>query len=208
MAFFTLTWLAAVILVIVGVWKVFEKAGQPGWASLIPFYNFYILLKIAGRPGWWLVLLFIPIVGIVIAAIVAIDVAKSFGRSGAFGFFLLFLLGAIGYMMLGFGEARYLGPAAYRPSVGPGMGPYAPGQSPYGQQPAAYPQGQPAYGQGQAPYAQAAAPAQSPGPTLAPAAGASQQPPAGTQPTHRFCAKCGTQLAPGARFCPCCGGAA
>src|SRR6266567_5944750 len=75
----TLIWLAAAILAIIGMWKVFEKARQPGWASLVPFYNFYILLKIVGRPGWWLVLVFIPIVGIVIAAIVAIDVAKSFG---------------------------------------------------------------------------------------------------------------------------------
>ena len=62
-------------------WKVFTKAGQPGWAILIPFYNTYVLLKIVGRPGWWLVLMFIPLVNIVIAIIVAIDLAKSFGKS-------------------------------------------------------------------------------------------------------------------------------
>jgi fructose-specific phosphotransferase system IIC component len=48
----TLFWLALVVVVIIGGWKMFEKAGQPGWAILVPIYNAYILLKIAGRPGW------------------------------------------------------------------------------------------------------------------------------------------------------------
>jgi hypothetical protein len=105
-------------VVIVGGWKVFEKAGQPGWVILIPIYNAYIMLKIAGRPGWWLLLYFIPLVNCVIAAIVAIDIAKSFGQSGVFGFFLLFLLCGIGFLILGFGDARYLGPAgAPQPQV-------------------------------------------------------------------------------------------
>lgn len=100
-------WLAVVVAVIVGGWKMFEKAGQPGWAILIPIYNAYIMLKIAGRPGWWLLLCFIPLVNIAIAIIVAIDVAKAFGQSAAFGFFLLFLLCGIGYLILGFGDYRY-----------------------------------------------------------------------------------------------------
>lgn len=107
-----LVWLAIVVVIIAGMWKVFEKAGQPGWAVLIPFYNAYILLKIAGRPAWWLLLLLIPLVNVVIGVIVAIDVAKSFGQSGVFGFLLLFLLGFIGYPLLGFGDARYIGPSA------------------------------------------------------------------------------------------------
>jgi hypothetical protein len=100
------------VAVIIGGWKVFEKAGQPGWAILIPFYNTYILLKIAGRPGWWLLLYLIPLVNFVIAIIVAIDIAKSFGQSAVFGFFLLFLLCGIGFLILGFGNYRYQGPAA------------------------------------------------------------------------------------------------
>lgn len=102
--------LAVLVIVIIGCWKVFEKAGQPGWAILIPFFNIYILLKIAGRPGWWLLLYCIPLVNVVIAIVVAIDIAKAFGQSGAFGFFLIFLLGGIGYLILGFGNYRYLGP--------------------------------------------------------------------------------------------------
>jgi Ca2+/Na+ antiporter len=107
-----LFWLAVMVVVIIGGWKMFEKAGQPGWAILIPFYNLYIMLKIAGRPGWWLLLYLIPLVNLVIAIIVAIDIAKAFGQSAVFGFFLLFLLGGIGYLILGFGNYRYQGPAA------------------------------------------------------------------------------------------------
>jgi hypothetical protein len=105
-------WLAVAVVVIIGGWKMFEKAGQPGWAILIPFYNTYILLKIAGRPGWWLLLYLIPLVNFVIAIIVAIDIAKSFGQSAVFGFFLLFLLCGIGFLILGFGNYNYEGPAA------------------------------------------------------------------------------------------------
>jgi hypothetical protein len=96
---------------------VFEKAGQPGWAVLIPIFNAYIILKIAGRPGWWLLLWLIPIVNVVISAIVAIDVAKSFGKSAVFGFVVIFLLCGFGYLILGFGSARYVGPAAALPEA-------------------------------------------------------------------------------------------
>jgi len=107
-----LFWLAVGVVIIVGGWKMFEKAGQPGWAIIIPFYNAYIMLKIAGRPGWWLILYLIPLVNFVIAIIVAIDIAKSFGQSAVFGFFLLFWLCGIGYLILGFGDYQYQGPAA------------------------------------------------------------------------------------------------
>ncbi|HEX3747057.1 MAG TPA: DUF5684 domain-containing protein [Bryobacteraceae bacterium] len=108
--------LAIAVIIIVGLWKVFEKAGQPGWASLVPFYNAYVLLKIAGRPGWWLILFMIPLVNIVIALLVAIDIAKAFGQSAAFGVVLLFLLGGIGYLILGFGNYRYVGLALAPPA--------------------------------------------------------------------------------------------
>lgn len=100
---------AVVAIVIIGGWKVFEKAGQPGWAILIPIYNLYVMLRIAGRPGWWLILYLIPLVNLIIMIIVAIDIAKAFGQSSAFGFFLLFLCCGIGYLILGFGDYRYQG---------------------------------------------------------------------------------------------------
>ena len=109
---FFLVGMVVAVVFIIGMWKVFTKAGQPGWAILIPIYNVYILLKLAGRPGWWVILYFIPLVNLVIAILVAIDVAKSFGQSAAFGVILLFLLCGIGYLMLGFGNYTYVGPAA------------------------------------------------------------------------------------------------
>ena len=103
--------LAFAVLVIAGMWKVFTKAGKPGWAAIIPLYNIYVIFKIVGRPGWWLILMFIPFVNIVIWIITSMDLAKSFGKSGfVYGFILLFLFSAIGYLMLGFGSAQYQGP--------------------------------------------------------------------------------------------------
>jgi hypothetical protein len=107
-----LFWLAVAVVVIIGGWKVFEKAGQPGWAILIPIYNLYVMLKIAGRPGWWLILYLIPLVNLIVAIVVAIDIAKAFGQSAAFGFFLLFLFCGIGYLILGFGNYSYQGAPA------------------------------------------------------------------------------------------------
>lgn len=106
-----LVWLAVVIGIIAGIWKVFTKAGKPGWACLIPIYNTVVLLQIVGRPIWWIVLLLIPFVNFVILIIVSIDMAKSFGKGTGFGIGLA-LLGFIFYPMLGFGDAKYQGPAA------------------------------------------------------------------------------------------------
>jgi Family of unknown function (DUF5684) len=105
-----IAFICAVILIIAW-WKVFTKAGQPGWACLIPIYNLYILLKIAGKPGWWIILFLIPIVNFVISIIVSIAVANSFGKSALFGIGLAFLP-FIFYLILGFGDAKYVGPPA------------------------------------------------------------------------------------------------
>jgi hypothetical protein len=109
---FMLVALALTIVVIVGMWKTFEKAGQPGWAALIPIYNLVVLVQIAGRPIWWFVLFIIPVVGIVIAILVSIDIARAFGKGTGFGLGLAFL-GFIFYPLLGFGDARYQGPPAH-----------------------------------------------------------------------------------------------
>jgi hypothetical protein len=107
---------AFVILAIAGVWQTFNKAGQPGWAAFIPVYNLYIMLKIAGRSGWWLLLFIIPLVNIVVGIIVAIDVAKAFGKGPGFGLGLAFL-SFIFYPILGFGDANYQGPTTPRPAA-------------------------------------------------------------------------------------------
>ena len=99
------------LLIIVAMWKVFTKAGQPGWASIIPIYNLYIWCKIVGRPWWWILLMLIPFVNFIVAIILCIDLAKSFGKGVGFGIGLA-LLGFIFFPILGFGSAQYQGPAA------------------------------------------------------------------------------------------------
>jgi uncharacterized protein DUF5684 len=92
------------ILLIASFWVIFTKAGQPGWASLIPFYNFYILCKITNVKNWWLI--FIPLANIYIAIVAVFKLAKVFGKGTGFGFGLLFL-GFIFYPILAFGDAKY-----------------------------------------------------------------------------------------------------
>lgn len=91
---------------LVSMWKVFTKAGQPGWGILIPIYNTYLILKVARKPGWWLILSLIPIVNFVISIIVAIAIAENFGKSGGFAVGLIFLP-FIFYPILAFGSAEY-----------------------------------------------------------------------------------------------------
>lgn len=103
--------LAISVLMIVSMWRVFEKAGQPGWSSLIPFYNVYVMLKIAGKPGWWFFLLMVPLVNIVISFIVMFAFAKSFDKGAGFGIGLLFF-GIIFLPILAFGDSEYVGGGA------------------------------------------------------------------------------------------------
>jgi len=105
---FAILYIALVAAVIAGFWKVFTKAGKPGWAILIPIYNAIVMLEIAGRPLWWIILLFIPFVNIVISIIVSIDIAGKFGKGAGFGLGLAFL-GFIFYPILGFGDSKYTG---------------------------------------------------------------------------------------------------
>ena len=97
------------LLIIIGWWKIFEKAGQAGWKAIIPLYNAYILLKIVGKPGWWLLLYFIPFVNIVFLVWTYNMLSKSFGKDEAFTVGLV-LLGFVFFPILGFGSAKYLGP--------------------------------------------------------------------------------------------------
>jgi len=101
--------LAAAVVSIIAMWKIFTKAGKPGWASIIPIYNTLVMLEIVGRPVWWIVLMFIPFVNIVVWLILSLDLAKAFGKSPAFGVVGLFLFSLVGMLMLAFGSAKYVG---------------------------------------------------------------------------------------------------
>ncbi len=100
-------WLAFVVVVLVALWKTFEKAGRPGWNAIIPFYNIYVMLLMVNRPGWWLIWYFVPFANIVVHLIVSLRLAKAFKRSEAFGIILLWLFPLIGYLILGFGSSKY-----------------------------------------------------------------------------------------------------
>ena len=103
--------LAIMVFEVVAMWKVFTKAGHPGWACLIPIYNIYVLCKIADKPGWWVVLMFIPIVNIIIAVLVSLGVAANFGKGAGFAIGLVFLP-IIFYPILAFSSAQHRGAPA------------------------------------------------------------------------------------------------
>lgn len=98
--------LALTVVVFAGFWKVFEKAGEPGWAAIIPIYNLYVLIRVSGNAWWWLILLFIPVINLLATIKISIDVAGKFGKGILFGLGLTFL-SFVFYPLLGFGNYRY-----------------------------------------------------------------------------------------------------
>lgn len=122
-------YVAIAVFYLASFWRIFTKAGQPGWAGLIPIYNYIVLMKIVGRPWWWILLFLVPIVNIVVLFIVYIDLAKSFGRSTGFGVGLA-LLGIIFLPILAWGPATYQGPAAAAPAPSAYPPPTAPPMAP------------------------------------------------------------------------------
>ena len=111
-----LLYIAVIVFFIFCMWKIFVKAGKPGWAAIIPIYNIIVELEIIGRPWWWLLLMLVPLVNVVIGIIILFDLAKVFGKGTGFGFGLLFL-SFIFIPMLALGDARYLGPIAGQPQA-------------------------------------------------------------------------------------------
>jgi hypothetical protein len=96
------------------MWKIYTKAGQPGWAAIIPIYNVIVLHQMVGKPVWWVLLYFIPLVNIVISIIVTHALSLSFGKGTGFTLGLIFL-GFIFYPVLAWSDAQYLGPTAGSP---------------------------------------------------------------------------------------------
>ena len=110
---FFLIFFGVIVFTIAGMWKAFEKAGREGWAAIIPIYNLVVMCEISGKPGWWAILCMLPYVSVVFQIIVAIEMAKSFGKGAGFGVGMAFLP-FVFYPMLGFGDAEYVGPGGVR----------------------------------------------------------------------------------------------
>lgn len=110
-ALFALIYVAVIVLMVVSVWKVFVKAGRPGWAAIVPVYNTWVLFEIVGYPGWWVLLSFIPIVNFfpaVMAIVSYFKLAKLFGKSTGFAVCNIFF-SLITMPILGFGSAKFQG---------------------------------------------------------------------------------------------------
>jgi hypothetical protein len=103
--------LGIILLLLAANWKLYTKAGKPGWTSIVPIYGTIVLLNIVGRPVWWIIGLFLPVVNIIFPFIIGMDLARSFGKSQAYGIGLV-LLAIIFVPMLAFSDAEYQGPSA------------------------------------------------------------------------------------------------
>jgi ABC-type sulfate transport system permease subunit len=120
-----LIYLAIYVLMVVGLWKVFEKAGKPGWAAIIPIYNTIIMIEIVGKPTIWVLWCLIPCVNIVFGIWLINLMSKSYGEGEGFTVGLI-LLPFIFWPILGFGSSRYIGPSAAE-----AQNPFGGGQNPF-----------------------------------------------------------------------------
>lgn len=112
-----IVWFVLAVVALVGLWKMFQKAGKPGWAAIVPIYNVIVLLQIVGRPVWWLVLLFIPFVNLVVGIILSIDLAKAYGKGVGWGILAIFLPFVV-YPYFGFSnDVKYVGKAGAAPAT-------------------------------------------------------------------------------------------
>ncbi|MCI5050966.1 MAG: DUF5684 domain-containing protein [Candidatus Pacebacteria bacterium] len=105
----SLLYFVIAIIIIASMWKVFTKAGRPGWEAIIPIYNLYIIQKLIKKPWWWILLMFIPWLGLIWTIWSTNLLAKSFGKTEGFTAGMI-LLPFVFYPILGFGNARYTEP--------------------------------------------------------------------------------------------------
>ena len=143
--------MAVSILMIIAMWRIFTKAGKPGWASFVPIYNMVVMMQIVGRPEWQVVLMFLPFAHIYISIVLPLDLAKSFGKTTGFGVLMIFFPAIMNPILVVQQQPVYGQP--------PQPGYYAP-QPAYGQpqQPVAYTQQPQPYAQPQQPAATVAQP--------------------------------------------------
>ena|ERR1700743_1064826 len=110
-AIFVIPILVVAVLMIAGMWKIFTKAGKPGWAAIIPIYNYIVMCEIVGKPVWWFLLMICPCINFIFVIWVVNLLCKSFGKSEGFTVGVI-LLPFIFIPVLGFGDAQYIGPTA------------------------------------------------------------------------------------------------
>ncbi len=94
------------LFMIICQWKIFEKAGKPGWAAIIPIYNVIVFLQVAGKPEWWIILFIVPVANIIIGIVTIVSLAERFGQGAGFAIGMLFLP-IIFYPLLAFGDYQY-----------------------------------------------------------------------------------------------------
>ena len=116
-AFATVLCLIILVVAIVAMWKIFVKAGEPGWAAIIPLYNTYTLVKIAGLNPLLFLLFLVPFVNVVFAIYVMIKIGEAFGKTVGWSVIFLVILSFIGMLMVGFGSETYHKPASGALSV-------------------------------------------------------------------------------------------
>lgn len=109
---YLITFLVIYVLSVIAMWKIFTKAGKPGWASLIPIYNIVVMYQIVGLNPLLIILLFIPFINVIAAIVLSIiqciRLSKAFGKGVGFTFGLIFL-SPIFLLILGFGNDKYIG---------------------------------------------------------------------------------------------------
>ncbi len=111
-AIWIIAYLVFIVALIVASWKIFVKAGEEGWKSIIPIWSSIVLLRIVGYSPWYLLLFFIPFVNFVFVIVVAYKLAKSFGYG--VGMTILEFVFGIGALIIGFGDSKYLGPDGHK----------------------------------------------------------------------------------------------
>ena len=108
MIVFFILYIGIIVFMIISMWKVFKKANQPGWAAIVPYYNYYIMVKIAKKPDWWLLMIIlVPIANIVFLIMTMNGISKNFGKDSGFTVGLV-LLPMVFWPILGFGNATYI----------------------------------------------------------------------------------------------------
>ncbi|MCZ2443067.1 MAG: DUF5684 domain-containing protein [Flavobacteriales bacterium] len=110
-AFMLIIYVAIIVIMLVSMWKIFTKAGKPGWACIVPIYNIIVLLEIVNKPVWWILLYLIPIANIIVGIIVIVNLAKAFGKDVGYAIGLI-LLPIVFIPMLAFSDAQYNQPVA------------------------------------------------------------------------------------------------